>query len=276
MSDVLIKETRDVELRLIDADDSKNPRQGRGLDQDGLEEFAARLQVEGQLTPIHVREAPGGRYELVAGYRRYKAATIIGWKKLRAEVFHTHVTDEQARVLSHLENLDRVALSDYDAAKAAFDLSNTQKISIVEYCDRVGADVNVMKKRVAWIRTLPTCILEGWRTGDSRATIGQLTKLADMFPADAEARWHELAGQPFVPPTPSATPSRGFKSKHKRPNLVRLMKLMEHLEASTLPEEVKKVAFEVLEYAQGARTRPPQYPVERAEKKTPTKKDKKK
>ena len=51
-------------------------------DQEALEELARSMKQEGVLQPVIVREAGEGRYELVAGERRWRAAQIAGLLKV--------------------------------------------------------------------------------------------------------------------------------------------------------------------------------------------------
>jgi ParB family transcriptional regulator, chromosome partitioning protein len=66
-------ELREVPVEMI----SVNPRQPRRhFDESALEELAASLSQQGVLQPVLLRPRPGGRYELVAGERRWRAAGI--------------------------------------------------------------------------------------------------------------------------------------------------------------------------------------------------------
>ena len=69
------EELRQLPLELISA----NPTQPRKrFDEDALEQLAASLGERGVLQPVLVRPAAGGRYEIVAGERRWRAAQIAG------------------------------------------------------------------------------------------------------------------------------------------------------------------------------------------------------
>src|SRR5947209_19873899 len=66
------------ELRQLPTDlISPNPRQPRrGFDEDSLLALAESIRLRGVLQPILVRPLPDGRYELIAGERRWRAARI--------------------------------------------------------------------------------------------------------------------------------------------------------------------------------------------------------
>ena len=70
-----------------------------------LQEFAAELLLHGIISPLTVRPVPSGNYELVAGERRLRAATIAGLAMVPVVV--KEYTDEQVREIQLAENLQR-------------------------------------------------------------------------------------------------------------------------------------------------------------------------
>ncbi len=92
--------------------DPAQPR--RNFDPDALASLASTLQAEGQLQPVLVRpdaELPG-RWILVAGERRWRAAQLIGWTRLLAIAHHG-----DADIASLVENLQRVDLAPLEEAR---------------------------------------------------------------------------------------------------------------------------------------------------------------
>lgn len=89
-----------------------NPFQPRReFDEEELAELAASIRENGLLQPIVVRPArPGGTaaWELVAGERRWRAATRLGWREIPALV--RDVEDRALLVLALVENLQREGL----------------------------------------------------------------------------------------------------------------------------------------------------------------------
>ena len=82
-----------------------------------LRELEESLRSSGLLQPITVRPAPdGGKgYQLVAGERRLRAATGIGWKKIQAVV--RELSDQQMLTLALVENLQRTDLNPIEEAE---------------------------------------------------------------------------------------------------------------------------------------------------------------
>lgn len=74
-------------------------------DPDALDNFASELKHHGIISPVTLRKMPSGRYELVAGERRYRAAQIAGIKQLPASI--RVLTDQQVQELQLAENIQR-------------------------------------------------------------------------------------------------------------------------------------------------------------------------
>jgi ParB family chromosome partitioning protein len=89
----------------------RNPRQHA----DGISELADSLRAHGLLQPVVVRHRHPG-YELIAGHRRFEAAKVLGWTEIAAVV--RDETDEQAYILTLVENLQREDLSPKEEAAA--------------------------------------------------------------------------------------------------------------------------------------------------------------
>lgn len=103
-----------IPLDLIDA----NPEQPREtFDQAELARLALSLTTQGMLQPIILRSMPSGRYQIVAGERRWRAALLAGWQDLPALV--RHLSDAAAAEIALAENELRVQVSRIETARAA-------------------------------------------------------------------------------------------------------------------------------------------------------------
>ena len=100
----------EIALEMIDS----NPYQPRiRFEQEGIDELAAQIKAQGLIQPITVRAAPEkGRFILVAGERRLRAVRALGWPTIEARV--KAYSDDQAAVVSLLENEGREDLGDYE------------------------------------------------------------------------------------------------------------------------------------------------------------------
>lgn len=96
---------------------SPNPRQPRAVfDEDAMAELVESIREVGLLQPVVVRALPGGRYELVMGERRWRAAVRAGLATIPAIVRHTH--DDAMLRDALLENLHRSNLNPLEEAAA--------------------------------------------------------------------------------------------------------------------------------------------------------------
>lgn len=94
-----------------------NPRQPRtDFDRGSLEELARSLSQVGMLQPILVRPRGDGRYEIIAGERRYRAARLAGMERVPAVVRQT--ADDQLLTEALVENIHRADLNALEEASA--------------------------------------------------------------------------------------------------------------------------------------------------------------
>jgi len=94
-----------------------NPHQPRkAFAGQALDELAASLRQVGMLQPILVRPRPDGRYEIIAGERRFRAAGLAGLETVPAVVRHTD--DDQLLAEALVENLHRADLDPLEEAAA--------------------------------------------------------------------------------------------------------------------------------------------------------------
>ncbi len=128
---------RPVELRLEVSRIRPNPRQPRQtFDETALDELASSLKTQGLLQPVVVRPLPDGRFELVAGERRWRAAQRAGIHQIPAVV--RDVPDERLLELALIENLQREELNAIDEAEAYRILINDLALTQNEVAERVG------------------------------------------------------------------------------------------------------------------------------------------
>ena len=128
------KESQLRELKLSDIiRDEEQPR--REFDPDALEALAASIKEHGVLQPIVVTREEG-KYKIVAGERRWRAAKIAGLDKIPAII---RTLDSQNRLeLSIIENAQREDLSPLELATAYAKLASQFNLSIEDIAAKVG------------------------------------------------------------------------------------------------------------------------------------------
>ena len=122
-------------LELID----RNPYQTRThLDEPALLELADSIKATGVLQPITVRAVPGGRYQLIAGERRWLASQRAGKATVPAIV--RQVSNEQAMEMTIIENLQREDLNPIEQARAFERLGREFGLTQEQISQRTGKE----------------------------------------------------------------------------------------------------------------------------------------
>ncbi len=116
-----------------------NPSQPRQhFDESALEALASSIRSAGVMQPIVVRPERGGRYTLIAGERRWRAAGRAGLATIPAVV--RDVDDQVAAEWALIENLQREDLNPLEKAEAFRALADTFGLTHAEIAERVGLD----------------------------------------------------------------------------------------------------------------------------------------
>jgi ParB family transcriptional regulator, chromosome partitioning protein len=127
------QELRELPIELIEPSPTQ-PR--RRFDEDALQSLADSLAERGVLQPVLVRPKAGGRYEIVAGERRWRAAQIAGLETIPALVRARE--DAEAIELALIENMAREDLSPIEEARACAALVEELELTREEVGRRVG------------------------------------------------------------------------------------------------------------------------------------------
>ena len=101
-----------------------------------LNQLADSIAANGIIEPLAVRKRENGKYEIIAGERRYRAAKQVGLRRIPCVI---HTADEQtAAVLSLTENLQRSNLTVFEEASAIERLINYYGITQTEAAIKLG------------------------------------------------------------------------------------------------------------------------------------------
>jgi ParB family chromosome partitioning protein len=103
---------------------------------DSLEELAFSIRSQGVIQPIVVRHLLGGRYEIVAGERRWRAAQLAELKEIPAIV--REIPDEAAMAIALIENIQREALNPIEEATALVRLMEEFAMTHGQVAEAVG------------------------------------------------------------------------------------------------------------------------------------------
>ena len=126
---------REIPLDHIDP----NPFQTRShMDEEQLAELAASISANGVVQPILVRPQLNGRFQLIAGERRWRASQRAGKETIPAIL--RQVSDEQAMEITIVENLQRADLNPMEQARAFDRLSREFHMTQEQMAIRTGKD----------------------------------------------------------------------------------------------------------------------------------------
>jgi ParB family transcriptional regulator, chromosome partitioning protein len=126
---------REIPLDQID----RNPFQTRThVDEAQLAELAASITANGVVQPILVRPLHGGRFQLIAGERRWRASQLAGKQTIPAIL--RQVSDEQAMEITIVENLQRADLNAMEQARAFERLAREFHMTQEQMAQRTGKD----------------------------------------------------------------------------------------------------------------------------------------
>jgi ParB family chromosome partitioning protein len=126
---------REIPVEEID----RNPFQTRThVDEAELAELAASISANGVVQPILVRPQANGRFQLIAGERRWRASQLAGKKTIPAIL--RQVSDEQALEITIVENLQRADLNPMEQARAFERLSREFHMTQEQIATRTGKD----------------------------------------------------------------------------------------------------------------------------------------
>jgi len=128
----------DGQLRELPVDlIQKGKYQPRGeMDEDMLEELASSIRKQGVMQPIIVRAVSEGRYEIIAGERRWRATQLAGLDRIPAII--RDVPDEAAIAMALIENIQRENLNAMEEARALQKLQDEFQLTQQEVADAVG------------------------------------------------------------------------------------------------------------------------------------------
>ena len=108
----------------------------RDMDPEALQDLSNSIRSQGVIQPIVVRHMLGGRYEIVAGERRWRAAQMAGLTEIPAVV--RDIPDEAAVAIALIENIQRENLNPVEEAMALQRLLDEFSMTHQQVADAVG------------------------------------------------------------------------------------------------------------------------------------------
>ncbi len=116
----------------------------------------------GQLSPIIVRQDKT-RFAIIDGFKRYHAATALGWASLEANIFQVSRRAATAMILTY--NRDNHALTDYEEALVLLSLKQDHQLSQDEIAALVGYSASWVSRRLALVEKLEPTVTDELKLG---------------------------------------------------------------------------------------------------------------
>lgn len=150
-----------VKLDIMDIEPNKEQAR-KQFDEAALSELADSIAQHGVLQPLLVRPIIGGGYQLIAGERRWRASRIAGLTQV--PVIIKELTDDEAAIISLIENLQREDLNPIEEAYGFASLIKDFDLTQEEAAQRVGKSRPAVANALRLLR-LPQEVIDAVREG---------------------------------------------------------------------------------------------------------------
>lgn len=150
--------------------DPKSDQPRKNFDRAALEELARSIEENGLLQPILVREYANGRYQIIAGERRFRASKIAGLSEIPAIILDKD--DRKVAEISLIENIQREDLNPIEEAMAFKALAEEYGLTQEDVAQKVGRSRSAIANSVRLL-DLPEPVLEMVASGELSAGHGR-------------------------------------------------------------------------------------------------------
>jgi len=135
----------------------------RSFNTDKMEELIRSIKEKGIIQPVLVRQLPSGKYEIIAGERRYTAATRAGVKRLPVIIKNVNASEQYEMAV--VENIMREDLNPVEEAMAYKHLMEMYHCTQEELAEKLGKKRETIANLLRMLR-LPEAVLKYLRTGE--------------------------------------------------------------------------------------------------------------
>ncbi len=163
LSHLIVEESEQAPTEVSVQDIVPSLRQPRTVfDEQALQELAASIRVHGVLQPLAVRQQPNGKYELIAGERRFRAAKMAGLRAVPIVV--READNREALELALVENIQREDITPMECARAYRRLMDEFGLTQELVAEKVGKGRTAVANSVRLLK-LPKRVQEGLESG---------------------------------------------------------------------------------------------------------------
>jgi ParB family chromosome partitioning protein len=174
---------------LIDSIDANPYQTRRRINEAAMEELAESIRASGVVQPVVLRPGPNGRFQLVAGERRWHASKRAGKTTIPAVI--RQISNEQAMEITIIENLQREDLNPIEQAKAFERLSREFGLTQEQIAARTGKDRASIANFIRLLK-LPEALQDALETGVLSFGHGKVLLALSGFPEHMERAAREV------------------------------------------------------------------------------------
>ena len=120
-----------------------------------INELAQTIETHGIIQPIVVRELQEGRYEIIAGERRFRAVSKLGWETIPAII--NNLSDTETASVALIENLQREELSPIEEAIAYSKLIELHQLTQEGLANQLGIGQSTVANKIRLLK-LPEAV----------------------------------------------------------------------------------------------------------------------
>jgi ParB family chromosome partitioning protein len=154
-----------------------------GTEDVGIAELAESIRAKGLLSPVTVMRLPSGKYELIAGQRRFMACSRLRMMTIPA-IIRDQLDRTDATVISLVENVHRADMNPIDKARAFQKIHEDYK-DFERTAKETGVTIPTIKKYLALLNLAPS-IQDRMGTAEGPSGIAAMSKLAERFSSHEE------------------------------------------------------------------------------------------
>jgi ParB family chromosome partitioning protein len=174
---------------LIDSIDANPYQTRRRINEPALEELADSIRTSGVVQPVILRPAANGRFQIVAGERRWLASKRAGRTTIPAVV--RQISNEQAMEITIIENLQREDLNPVEQAHAFERLSHEFGLTQEQIAARTGKDRASIANFIRLLK-LPEAVQNSLESGALSFGHGKVLLGLTGFPEHLERAAREI------------------------------------------------------------------------------------
>jgi ParB/RepB/Spo0J family partition protein len=246
------------------------------VDEEAEQGLRSSMDETGLLHPIVVTEDKHrpDHYLLLCGHRRFRIASELGWRTIRATVREVKSVAEAA-LLNIVENVSRKDMSPYELAVACERMVREFGIRSGTLAKTIGYSQSYVQNLIRMLGTLPPAVLEDWKAGHPLLVNKRLERLS--HDPDAQQKWLTVRAQ-YARDENRITPTLEQQLQeiedqaeqeeelgdgwlpYRRPTKSQSVKLRDVLARARLPEDrrqIREIMVGIVDYMRGATSRVP-------------------